>query len=319
MRQLRKEREGIKRTLQQEEANGEKIQNELQQILRIVSMFSRYLENGWLKDVKYVPVFKRPPLLVLRDQRYSVLYRLYKDIHTDMKRNPSNRQSTYPFKRSSVLMEVYSTCLVIDVLKELEFDWDSGWLADHYQEQYVGELLTGERMIFRKDEYRLELIYDQEIPKRLNEDEFGFIANNHSRPDLRLDLYDTDGKLIKSLIIEVKYRKYRYLWNARLNRETDDFIQISDYNRILYRCPIERNRSNKIDKVITLYPKQTNGTAYEHKYDKTVTFIQVEPIDPNSDEVSFGYGYLKKEIGEFIEKNIMLSKRDTLAGSITVN
>ncbi|WP_138494554.1 DUF2357 domain-containing protein [Paenibacillus pinistramenti] len=310
VKQLRIERDGITRTLQQQEDEAVKIQNEFHKILKMIGMFSRYLEETWLKDIKYKPVFKRPPTFVLRDQRYSVLYRLYKEINLQMKRNSSNKHSTYPYNRSSKLMEVYSTCLIIDVLTDLGFSWDTGWLADHSQERFIGELLTGEKMSFIQDGYRLDLTYDQELPRRLNEDEYGFIANIHNRPDIRLDIYDTTGKLVQALVVEVKYRKYRYLWNTQFNRETDDFIQISDYNRILYRCPIDMNRTSKINKVIALYPRQSNSVAFEHKHDGSVTFIQIEPVDPTTKEVPFGYEHLKNEISQFINQNISLHKNE---------
>ncbi|WIV19783.1 DUF2357 domain-containing protein [Paenibacillus polygoni] len=310
VRQLRNERDGITRTLIQQKDEIAKTKNELHKILKMVSMFSRYLEDSWLSDIKYIPVFKKPPTFVLRDQRYSVMYRLYKEIHLQMKRNSSNRESTYPYNRSSKLMEVYSTCLVIDIFNDLGFEWETGWLADHSQERFIGELLTGEKMTFVKNGYRVDLVYDQELPRRLNEDEYGFIANIHNRPDIRLDIYDKTGKLVKALVIEVKYRKYRYLWNTQFNRETDDFIQISDYNRILYRCPIERNRTSKISKVIALYPKQLNGVAFEHKHDGSVTFIQIEPVDPTTKELPFGYEYLKAEISQFINQNMLIHKNE---------
>lgn len=305
VRQLKSERDSFIRTIKQLEDESRKITQEITNVSKIISMFSRYLEDSWLKDIKHIPVFKTPPTFVIREKRYSVLYRLYKDINLHMNRNSSNRQSTYPYNRSSKLMEVYSICLIIDVFNEIGFNWETGWLADHTQERYIGELLTGEHMSFFKDGYQIDLVYDQELPRRLDEGEYGFIANIHNRPDIRLDLYDSSGKLIKTLIVEVKYRKYRYLWNTQFNRETDDFIQISDYNRILYRCPIEKRRTSKIDKVITLYPKQSSGTVYEHKHDGSVTFIQIEPTDPDQKEEAFGYGYLKKEILEFIAKNII--------------
>ncbi len=169
------------------------------------------------------------------------------------------------------------------------------------------DLLSDTTIKLSKEDYYIELAYDTKIRTHIASlKESHFEANKNDTPDIRLAAYKSDGELIAGLIVEVKYRKHRYIYDKK--DPTDVLKQIVDYTKIQYFDMVRGNKGKKIHvkdpikQVITVYPKQDKGEPFEyiesHKYGQELVLIQLTPTT-NSDK-PFGYGYLQELISNFL-------------------
>lgn len=283
-----------------------RIERNIFEINKYIAYLSRVEQGESLALVKKITE-KKPTLRLLQDSRYSGLYQFYRNIESLQKRE-SAKQVTFPYKKTSLLFEYYVLCLVIDILRENNYKWTNGWLADETDHTLlIGNLSSETSLIFEDEsgEYYIELAYDTIIVDR-DESISHFKANIKKAPDIRVSIYKNNNEFLNTLILDAKYRSHRYLWDDK--EENDVMKQLSDYLRIWHwdiNKP-DRFRLNRsaVSKVIAVYPKQMGAESFFEKNDRTLAFVQIEPSDPESNIKPFGYNVLKQLIDEFLDNTI---------------
>jgi hypothetical protein len=76
--------------------------------------------------------------------------------------------------------------------------------------------------------------------------------------------------------------------------------QCRAYKNIQYYSSINKTTQHKVNHVVVLYPKQDGAKPVELKYGNSIVFIQIEPVDPDSDKLPFGYNELMEQIKNFV-------------------
>ncbi|QHW35479.1 DUF2357 domain-containing protein (plasmid) [Paenibacillus rhizovicinus] len=279
------------------------------ELKRMKGWLSRTIHDSWLSQVGEANGRTIPSLRLRKDQRFNALHRIYVQLKENLKRDMSAKKITYPHLGTAKLMEVYTVCLISDILQEQGWLWESGWVAGFNTEiPTFSELKSGDELRFHlANGYRLQLIYDGRVQRFASEEHIGFVATSQNdRPDVLLALYDSKSVFIKAMIIEVKHRNYVYLIHPQAKKESTDVNeQLKAYAHFTYIPPEKEIKRDAIDRVVCVYPKQDRGSAYEERYRKMIRLIQILPSDAE-DKKAVGYELLSEQINEFINQNVQI-------------
>jgi hypothetical protein len=319
---FKKRNTDLRYQISEADKNVQRLSNELQkfkgngqELNRMLAWLSKNIHLSWLAQVKQIQGGVAPVLRLRKDPRYSALYRVFMQLRDNLKQDKSTQKNTYPYLGTAKLMEVYTVCLVAELLQENGWEWKNGWVAGFGQElPTFCELHSGEKLTFERSGYQIELAYDKKIPKHANENHVGFEAIVNDRPDIMLTLFNSNGVFVKSLVIEVKHRNHAYLIHPQAKDQSTDVIeQLKGYTRIYYHCPhTKRVVREAVDRVICIYPKQDRGKAYESKYGNFIHLVQIQPTSL-ADQTIYGLDILQDQINEFLEQySSSLTREDSV-------
>ena len=260
-----------------------------------------FLNRDWVKNINSARKIK-PTHKFLKRVDYSFLYNVYLEILE--KSDLNNPSRSFPSKKTSLLYEVYSVIIIKNIFEDIGFKWIDGWLKSTSDIlTFNGELSSGDKIILINNNYRIEISYDK-LLRRTSElsrtSESGIVASNSDRrkPDILISLYK-NNLFIKSMIVEVKYRKSSYLYNN--NGETDVIHQLKEYRNLDYFDGFNRKVSNvrPIQKVLVVHPGDK-----EHKYIEGIYGFIFLTLLPIKDSNPIGYDLLKDEINSFLNENM---------------
>lgn len=280
----------------------DKLKISLSNIKTCKNNIAAFLNKDWVREVASARKIK-PTQKFLKRIDYSFLYKIYLEILEKSNLNTSSK--TFPSKKTSLLYEMYSVIMVKNIFEEFGFEWIDGWIKSVSDSlTFNGELSSGEEIILTKGEYKIKISYDK-LLRRTSElrktSESGIVASNSERrkPDILISLYKKN-KFIKSMIIEVKYRKASYLYNN--NGETDVIHQLKEYRNLDYFDGINRRVSDirPIQKVIVVYPGNK-----ESRYIEDIYGFSFLTLLPNDDHNPIGYSLLKEEVEDFMHSYII--------------
>ena len=228
---------------------------------------------------------------LLKNHNYSYLIDIYKLISSDyidfvLEKGLINR--TVSFKRTPVLFELYTYCLIKDILIENNYKYSS-----------VDEDKKSFQVRFYNDSYYYDVIYNNDatyIDDVKESDDVGAIyieersseKSVRSTPDFVVLKYDNDNNLIKSIIIEVKCRRPRNVKSFDVLKQLRGYTQLKTLNKKI-------NKINSFDKILCVYPySEEEYNRIEEKPYEYIYYISLEiKEDFNRDK---GYNYLKKEL-----------------------
>ncbi|OHW62283.1 hypothetical protein EUAN_13530 [Andreesenia angusta] len=274
----------------------------LQEIKRFKSMINHYEFETWINVIEMHNGTTNFSNKILKNRYYSQVYFFYEKLKSFYENQDSNLKEnsiSFPYKRTSLLFEIYVVVLVIQILREEGFVWERGWLAEGDYTSFVEGLPKETIMIFKRGDKYCELAYDTEIlDEDYNSDLSEFMNNGvkHRRPDIRLGLFDeTTKRLLSAIIIDAKCCKKKYLVSDTGNTKVINTMK--SYNLFGYFYSNEGEvelKKDAIDRVIIVYPKQGKEISYKGPYG--FDFIGIEPNENKSLET--GYAELKNSIRE---------------------
>ncbi|WP_341285440.1 hypothetical protein [Priestia megaterium] len=278
----------------------------VQFIKRMSNLFNEIEKMEWLNGVPT----RKPNMStnrLLKDYRYRKLYNLYRELSQLEISKPHFNQEAMRHRKTWQLFEYYNVGLLIDILRDNDYEWVSGWLADKENPfEHIGTLPGGTVLIFEKpgSDHYIEVAYDEELESTIFDKSYSRYFNDEGRrPDIRMTIYKQDGSLYgkkSGLVIESKCRHHKYLINKDI--DPDVKIQLRAFKNLEYYDSKEKGVETPIKQVIVLYPKQKGIDAekYDPIYGEGIIFLQIEPVDPEGEEKPFGYDSFKKWIEEFL-------------------
>jgi hypothetical protein len=266
----------------------------------ILSLF-KYINSGIFKEITET-TSSIPTLNIFKDRRYNRLYRSYKNISDTKSKGVLN------YKTSDILYEYFVLLVLVRAFKDMGFVMDDCDFKTLFSANFVDKIPEGCNAVFIKEGLKVEVWYEKELlslPYEALQVGGGFYTHTSNRlPDIRIDFYK-DGKFIYSLIVEVKYRRYSYLWNDYVN--TDTMTQIKNYKTTVQYISKEMKKPIfPIEKVIVIYPGQHDIERLVEKDWGNYLFLQLRPGESENDI----YGY--SEFKNIIKEAIMNSKRMSL-------
>lgn len=272
----------------------ENINEYINQTRRMLIILSRSLHSDLFEGIVESNT-KYPTKLIFKDSRYHKLYRSYKYIVEARKKEILN------YKPSDILYEYFILLLTIRVINEFGFELIDCDFKDVVSSSFIDKIPEGLCAVFMKNDIKIEVWYEKELLSTSTQviDEGGdfYTHTNNKLPDIRIDIY-SGKKLLKSVIVEVKYRRYAYLWNEYFN--TDTMIQIKNYKTtIQYYSPYINRSIFPVNKVIVVYPGQHDVSIVEEKEWGDFLFIQVRPADEENS--IYGYEQFKNVLEQVLK------------------
>ncbi|MCI9260625.1 MAG: hypothetical protein HFJ16_10360 [Romboutsia sp.] len=203
----------------------------------------------------------------------------------------------FRMKNTALLFEYLCFIKVIEIILSMGYICEDGWFLKIINKEFDLEIPSECDNYFTKDNIKIIVSYDKEVPNgnTIESDDYeGLYSINsiHRRPDISILLFK-DDVFIKSLILEVKYRKSNYIYSTHGDTYVIDAIK--DYIQFGYFK--EKLKKDTVDKVIVLYPNQKNNVNVKEK--ALLDLFSFIPIHVGKDDIE---SELYLEIKEFIEE-----------------
>lgn len=223
------------------------------------------------------------PMTVFLDPRYSLLYRLHRNL-----KNPADSLSVSSFyqfqwKRTDKLYELWCFLQFIKALEEKEWELVAGPAVVQEDGKYrLSSLEEGTEITLSRNDEKIRLIYDGTVPHHSSDTDREtnplYTNNVHRRPDLRMDYYRS-GAYYGSLVADFKYRDIFFLWRdaARSAGIRTQFNAYRDMNTKFYRGMEESDslrNSRPVKEVWAIFPKEIPPRGDE---DFSLRFISLAP------------------------------------------
>lgn len=293
IRRLEKKQEELRKyTWGLEYKTGEKALSRLslyrRRARRIKDSISRVSRAPWFEEAG-TATEGEVPMTVFMDPRYSVLYRLYKNLSDPAQSLDVSRFYQFQWERTDKLYEMWSFLQFIKALTARGWELEEGITVIKEEGRYrLSSLESGTEIKLKRDGEEVHLIYDGILPASSSDtdrkDHPLYTNNPHRQPDLRLDYYK-GGLYYGSLVADFKYRDILFLWqdetrSASLRRQ---FNAYRDMNTRFYRDCDEITSlrdSRPVKEVWAVFPREIPGRSDE---DYSLRFIPLAPgLNANS-------------------------------------
>lgn len=255
---------------------------------RIKDSISRVSRAPWFEEAG-TATEGEVPMTVFMDPRYSVLYRLYKNLSRPAQSLDVSNFYQFQWKRTDKLYELWSFLQFIKALTARGWELEEGITVIKEEGRYrLSSLESGTEIKLKRDGEEVHLIYDGILPASSSDtdrkDHPLYTNNSHRQPDLRLDYYK-GGLYYGSLVADFKYRDLLFLWqdetrSASLRRQ---FNAYRDMNTRFYRDLDEITSlrdSRPVKEVWAVFPREIPGRSDE---DYSLRFIPLAPgLNANS-------------------------------------
>ena len=249
---------------------------------RIKDSISRVSRAPWFEEAG-TATEGEVPMTVFMDPRYSVLYRLYKNLSDPAQSLDVSSFYQFQWKRTDKLYEMWSFLQFIKALTAKGWELEEGISVIREEGRYrLSSLESGTEIKLRRKGEEVHLTYDGILPASLadtdRENHPLYTNNSHRQPDLRLDYYK-GGLYYGSLVADFKYRDLLFLWqdetrSASLRRQ---FNAYRDMNTRFYRDLDETaslRDSRPVKEVWAVFPREIPGKSDE---DYSLRFIPLAP------------------------------------------
>lgn len=255
---------------------------------RIKDSISRVSRAPWFEEAG-TATEGEVPMTVFMDPRYSVLYRLYKNLSDPAQSLDVSSFYQFQWKRTDKLYEMWSFLQFIKALTAKGWELEEGISVIREEGRYrLSSLESGTEIKLRRKGEEVHLTYDGILPASSadtdRENHPLYTNNSHRQPDLRLDYYK-GGLYYGSLVADFKYRDLLFLWqdetrSASLRRQ---FNAYRDMNTRFYRDCDEITSlrdSRPVKEVWAVFPREIPGRSDE---DYSLRFIPLAPgLNANS-------------------------------------
>lgn len=249
---------------------------------RIKDSISRVSRAPWFEEAG-TATEGEVPMTVFMDPRYSVLYRLYKNLSDPAQSLDVSSFYQFQWKRTDKLYEMWSFLQFIKALTAKGWELEEGISVIREEGRYrLSSLESGTEIKLRREGEEVHLTYDGILPASSadtdRENHPLYTNNSHRQPDLRLDYYK-GGLYYGSLVADFKYRDLLFLWqdetrSASLRRQ---FNAYRDMNTRFYRDLDETSSlrdSRPVKEVWAVFPREIPGKSDE---DYSLRFIPLAP------------------------------------------
>lgn len=231
------------------------------------------------------------PMAVFRDPRYSVLYRLYKNLENPFSSLDVSSFYQFQWKRTDKLYEMWGFLRFIKALMAKGWELEDGVAVLKEEGKYrLASLESGTEIRLKRENAEIRLVYDGIVPGNsadTSRDKAPLYTNNsHRQPDLRMDYYK-EGLYYGSLVADFKYRDVLFLWQDE-NRSYSirkQFNAYRDMNTRFYRDMTEAaslRDSRPVKEVWAVFPKEIPGRS---DADYSLRFIPLAPGLPGNEEL----------------------------------
>lgn len=200
-----------------------KVREELGRYIELVNQmkigFQLISSSHWYDQVPDKPLTAIPYVLT-KDSRYRSIFVLYQELKNEELDIMLDSQYSYQWKRTDKLYEMWCYVELLRILEEkLDYEPVRGWIYDtqcNEERMLIPSLPSGERVILKKDDFELHLVYDGVIPLSSKDtvqyQQPLYMRQQYNRPDGRLDVYK-NRTYYGTVMMDFKYRPRHNFWN----------------------------------------------------------------------------------------------------------
>ena len=274
---------------------NQNVATEGRQYLQLVSDYLRQLNNvindSWVAEVNIGSFRYNDNQLPLRIQMLKEFTDQYSGLRHHALRSFAS-ESFFAQKSTSKLFETFCYVMLINILKSMGFTADEPL---QLQFNLLARLSTTSRLNFTgANGLKCCLAYDEALSRYpIKNAESGYYAFNstHACPDFLLSFYTDSQGLIKTLVLDTKWRRFYNIYDEQ--KETKVMGQLKDYGMLVhYDAKTGRLNRSAIDEVIVLYPSPKE--TLQPLVTNLITSISVNPTEVMDNTVS--YQLLKNEL-----------------------
>lgn len=245
------------------------------------AIIRRVEEAPWFLEADG-PVPAVIPMNVFRDPRYSVLYRLHRNLEHPKQALEISGFYQFQWKRTDKLYELWCFLQFIKALSAKGWDMEQGPAVIKEDGRYrLSSLEAGTEITMIRENYLLRLVYDGQVPASAGDTDRNhplYTNNGHRQPDFRMDFYKDDC-YGGSLIADFKYRDIYCLWQdaARSYGLRAQFNAYRDMNTKFYRTLGEAESlrdSRPVKEVWAVFPREIPPLSDE---DYSLRFVSLAP------------------------------------------
>lgn len=256
--------------------------------------------QNWFKDISQLSTGTIPHSFVL-DSRYGTIYKMYRELVKDEFSVELDPQYSYSWKKSSELYEMWCYLKICHAFLS-KYNDQTDWLTESNNGQFLFPFLKkGNKMTFDDEEIRIDVIYDELLPRRKEESKKQtnpfYLIGQHFRPDTIINLYYKKKDMyIGSIVLESKYRKIKNFWYGSTQSSKS---QIQEYyedsrSKYFYNDVSKNFDIRPVTKVIVLTPDEL-GNNKRAKEDKII----IKTLKPNQDNyINDVFELIQSEIKE---------------------
>ncbi|MGF2712316.1 DUF2357 domain-containing protein [Bacillus cereus] len=258
------------------------------------------LKEEWMEEVEEAQMLSIPHALHL-DMRYRQLYQLYRLLKNEELSIALDTNYDYYWKRTDLLYEIWGFLQLVNGLQNenVGFEVVKGWIFDtnpNSKAITVPFLEPGTTIEFKKENIRLRLVYDETLPFNKEKtvlDKPIFADGPHTRPDVRMDIYELD-EYIGTIMVDFKYRPLYFIWDSNSlssRKQTEVMRQLISYRANMNSPFLYKNASpdqwqvfRPIREVWAVYPKHKVSTQPKDPMENyQVRLMELTPLE-NKDE-----------------------------------
>lgn len=220
---------------------------------------ARMVSPFW-KEVNDLPPNKA---YIGKNKWHQILHQMWKESQVLFNDDNKDRKVSLPvYKPSYVLYEYYVFFNVIECLNDLGFEEQQQALTTQlYDRFFYDGLSEGTSVALYKDTKKINVVYEEYIQPNdaiaLERGTHFFSRDNHSKPDIRIDLYEKNGETwyyMSSVVLEVKYRPLHNIWNPPGKGDTKEMEQMDGYRSIRHIRKENDYNYSAVKSVICVYP-----------------------------------------------------------------
>lgn len=282
------------------------IEKYIHNLNRIKNSLRFYIKESWLFDIESSKECLVTSKLI-KNKYYSEIYRIY--MYLKEGRTEGQQNISFAYKKTSKLFEIYTFLLLKDIFENFGFEWTDGWLRNANKFlSFNSDLNRGDYIILEHLDYKVKITYDSIIKKSRelssSKSPISQISSKqyqrNIRPDILIELYK-DNQFLEAIVVEVKYRKMKYIHSDIENTKVDE--QLESYRDFeYYDADIKGvRRMLPINKVIAVYPQQNGAKKMVNPTYQNIMFI---PISIKDEDSYSGYEGFRDEILEVIKPYI---------------
>lgn len=258
--------------------------------IKCLSQFVAYL-RAVLKDdflqISAQEVNTVIPKALVLNSKYNFLYRLFNDLKKSQFRVSFDHAYEYFWKRTDNLYEMWTYIESIKALRDIGYQPIDGWIFSKNPYSDLFPILEpGEAITFKnKVGKTIRLVFNSAMKKagKSTPENPLLTDSNRKRPDIRLDMFDSNNDYAGSILLDAKYKKLYQVMKSYPG-EKGIMEQFREYKKDPYVSKgfwqIKESFQSQlmpVQSVMVLYPFDDESPIRQQTIDQYIFMLELNP------------------------------------------
>lgn len=265
----------------------ETVNDDIEKLSQLASYFHIVLTDDFL-DESIGDVNRSIPKALVLNPNYNFLYRLYIILNKKQNEVILDHAYEYFWKRTNDLYEIWTYIKTIQALIENGYRPIEGWIfSKNPYEDVLPRLDSDEVVSFSNPDGNLvRLVFNSVIGKgkKSTKERPLLTDSNRNKPDIRLDMFDSNEEYAGSILLDAKYKRLRKVLRTQ-EGENGVMEQFREYKKAPYVSKgywhvdeLLQSQLMPVQAVIVLYPKDDGSRIRSQTPDQ---FIFINELNPH--------------------------------------